>query len=327
MPLFLFFLFLHSVTLFSQSSESYSVCTWNIQNWGVTDRFVNGRFEKEAMKPEEEMKSILTILKRIHPDILGVSEILRDPQDRYLKLLQERLKKVGLDYPYFATVHGSDLRIQCAVFSRFPILEQYSHSSLQFEVTHQSKEGSRERSPQGLLRGLLHLRIQITPDYELQLMQVHLKSKRPDPSLLSDSPNETGDDYVRRQEALLIKNTLNRLLVAQPEANLLLMGDLNDTPRSKAVKTIIGTKGSEIPTYDLWLQDWLGDWWTHFYFPDKSYSRIDYMIASEGLMRDWIKEKSFIYRSKEGDPESYLSTSASDHRPLVAFFRSSDKRR
>jgi endonuclease/exonuclease/phosphatase family metal-dependent hydrolase len=318
------FLFL---TVSAHTSETYTVCTWNIENWGITDRFVGGRFEKEAMKPEIEMNSILSILKRINPDILGVSEILRDPKDKYLKLFQSRLKNEGLDYPYFATVHGSDSRIQCALFSRFPILEQYSHSDLQLEVTHQSKEGLRETSSQGLLRGLLHLRIQITPDYELQLMQVHLKSKRPDPTMIANSGEEKAEDYVRRQEALLIKNTMNRILINQPETNLLLMGDLNDTPRSKAVKTLIGTSKNESTTYDLWLQDWLGDWWTHFYFPEKSYSRIDYMIASEGLIRDWIKEKSYLYRSKEGDSELFLTYTASDHRPLVAVFRSSAKRK
>lgn len=322
----LFLLLLSIPALFSQSPGTYSVCTWNLQNWGVTDRFVGGHFEKEAMKPEEEIRSVLAILKRIHPDILGVSEILRDPDDRYLKLLQNRLQSAGLLYPHFATIQGSDPRIQCAVFSRFPIVEQLAHENLHIEITHQQKGSPRERSSQGLLRGLLHLRIQIAPDYELQLMQVHLKSKRPDPTLLSDSPDETGDDFLRRQEALLIKNTMNQILSAKPETNLLLMGDLNDTIRSKSVKTLIGTAANQVQTYDLWLQDWLGDWWTHFYFPDKAYSRIDYMIASEGLMRDWIKEKSYLYRSKEGDGEEYNTYTASDHRPLVAIFRSSNKR-
>ncbi len=327
MRYFICLVYLTVLSLSAQLPETYTVCTWNIENWGITDRFVSGRFEKEAMKPEAEMKSVLSILKRINPDILGVSEILRHSQERYLRLFQERLKNEGLDYPHFATVHGSDSRIQCAIFSRFPILEQFPHSDLQLEVTHRSKGGQSEKSSQGLLRGLLHLRIQVAPDYELQLMQVHLKSKRRDPTLLSDSPEESGEDYVRRQEALLIKNTMNRILIGQPEANLLLMGDLNDSPRSKAVKTLIGTSKNESSTYDLWLQDWLGDWWTHFYFPEKSYSRIDYMIASEGLMRDWIKEKSYIYRSQEKDSDLYLTYSASDHRPLVAVFRTSNKRK
>jgi endonuclease/exonuclease/phosphatase family metal-dependent hydrolase len=318
--------FLSLGSLFSQSPETYTVCTWNIQNWGVTDRFVGGHFEKAAMKPEEEMKSVVSILKRIDPDILGVSEILRHPQDLYLKLLRDRLKSAGLNYPHLATVHGSDPRIQCAIFSRYPILEHYPHDDLRFEVTHQSKEGLRERNSQTLLRGLLHVRIQIRPDYDLQLMQVHLKSKRVDPTLVSDSPDEDGDDFVRRQEALLTKNAMSRVLAENPKANLLLMGDLNDTPRSKTVKTLIGSKGAELRTFDLWLRDWLGDWWTHYYIPENRYERLDYMVASEGLMRDWIKEKSYLYRSKEGDSAEYNTYTPSDHRPLVAVFRASNQR-
>ncbi|MES2307782.1 MAG: endonuclease/exonuclease/phosphatase family protein [Verrucomicrobiota bacterium] len=314
------------VTLFSQGSETYTVCTWNIENWGITDRFIGGHFEKSAMKPENEIQSVISILQRIHPDILGVSEILQHPQNIYFKLLQERLKAAGLHYPYSATVCGSDSRIQCAIFSQYPILEQYPHDDLQYEVLRQSKEKTVERTSQTLLRGLLHVRIQIRPDYELQLMQVHLKSKRPDPTLVSDSPDERGDDFVRRQEALLIKNTMNRILLENPKTNLLLMGDLNDTPRSKAVKTLIGPKTAEARTFDLWLRDWLGDWWTHYYLPENQYERIDYMIASEGLIRDWIKEKSYLYRSKEGDSDTYNTYTPSDHRPLVSVFRASNQR-
>lgn len=45
------------------------------------------------------------------------------------------------------------------------------------------------------------------------------------------------------------------------------------------------------------------------------------MIVSQGLMKDWIKEKSYIYRSRENDPREYNVSNASDHRPLVSVFK------
>lgn len=321
----LFLLFLLTLSLSSQRVEEYKVCTWNIQNWGITDRFVEGRFQADAMKPESEIKSVLAILKRIQPDILGVSEILQSPQDQFLKHFENQLKNSGFDFPYMATVRGSDTRIQCALFSKFPITQQLNHDNLQFEVTRKKDNQQREKSIQGLLRGLLHVKIQVTPHYSLEVMQVHLKSKRPDPTLESDTPDEDGDDFVRRQESILIKNAMNRVLEANPQTNLLLMGDLNDGSRSKTFKNIVGPKNADHRTFDLWLQDGFGDWWTHFYFPDKKYERIDYMVVSQGLMKDWIKEKSYIYRSRENDSGEYNVSNASDHRPLVSVFKKNDR--
>lgn len=321
--LYCFTLFLAS--LYAGENREFTVCTWNIQNWGVTDRFIEGRFQPEAMKPDSEIKSVISILQKINPDILGVSEILQSPEDQYLKHFSLQLKNAGLNFPFVATVHGSDTRIQCALFSKFPITQQFSHENLQFEVTRKTETKERKKSQQGILRGLLHVNIQITPQYNLQVMQIHLKSKRPDPTLESDSLEEDGDDFVRRQESVLIKNAMNRVLESNPQTNLLVMGDLNDNSRSKAFKTIVGPKNAEHRTFDLWLQDYFGDWWTHFYFPEKKYERIDYMIVSQGLMKDWIKEKSSIYRSRESDPRECNTYHASDHRPLISVFKSNDR--
>lgn len=42
-------------------------------------------------------------------------------------------------------------------------------------------------------------------------------------------------------------------------------------------------------------------------------------------MRDWNKERSYVYRSQQQDSLEYNTYSASDHRPLVAHFRSQDR--
>lgn len=217
----------------AQAAEpsTYTICSWNIQNYGVTDRFIENRRVNAAMKPEAEIESMLAVLQRIRPDILGVSEVIQDPQDRFLKDLEQRFTKAGLGFLHRATVRGEDSRIQCVLFSRFPIVEQIAHEDLRFPVTRESKSThQKQEGAMRISRGLLHARIRVREGYDVEVMQVHLKSRRPYPEILSDEPKEDGEAYVRRQEAVLIKNAMNRRLEQNPKANLILMGDLNDTP-------------------------------------------------------------------------------------------------
>lgn len=308
------------------SAREFTVCVWNLQNFGVTDRFIQNRPVKAAMKPEKEIESALAILQRIHPDIAGFSEIVQAPDDKYLNLWKARLKKAGLDYPHVSTVRGEDPRIQCAVFSRFPVLKEEPLDTETFHATLKSKStGEKAEARLRVSRGFINTVFEVEPGYALRILQVHLKSQRPSKEVVSDEPNEPGDAYIRRNEAVILKNALNRILEKDPAEKLLVMGDFNDGPRSQTVKTIVGTRGAKARMFDLWLRDWLGDWWTHYYIPDNQYERIDYMVASAALFKDWVSSKSYVYRQKPEDGPEYNTYLPSDHRPLVAVFDTKKK--
>jgi len=316
-----------ALSLQASTPKEIVVCSWNVQNFGVTDRMVDGKRVPKAMKPESEIESMLAILKRINPDILGVSEILQEPSsDLYLKLFRTKLKEAGLDYPYMTTVKGSDARIQNALFSRFPFASEEHLNTESFEVSmtdKKTKEVTKRQFKVG--RGFINVVVQVTPTLQIRTMVAHLKSKRPYPELNDAATGEPGESFVRRNEALILKNAMNRYLTANPEIPLLAMGDFNDDGRSKAIQTIIGPKDATVRIFDLWLTDYFGDWWTHFYFPEKSYSRIDYIFVSQPLFSRFVKEKSFVYRPNQTDHAKYNSASSSDHRPLVADFSVEDQ--
>ena len=60
--------------------------------------------------------------------------------------------------------------------------------------------------------------------------------------------------------------------------------------------------------------------WTYYYGTEDSYSRIDYILISPGMAREWIKKGT----------ETYVLALpnwgvGSDHRPIVAAFEAEDK--
>jgi len=57
---------------------------------------------------------------------------------------------------------------------------------------------------------------------------------------------------------------------------------------------------------------------THYYGVEDTYSRIDYLMVSPGMAREWVKEQTFI-------PTLANWGLASDHRPLLATFEAENR--
>jgi endonuclease/exonuclease/phosphatase family metal-dependent hydrolase len=263
---------------------------YNVENYLAMDRKSGERVLKNAPKPEKEVQALVQVLKAIKPDILGLAEM---GDRKMLADLQARLRRAGMHLPHIEWVRGEEENERhLAILSKFPIVSRDSQSDVPVEMG-----GKRHR----MGRGLLDATVEIEKDYRLRLVGIHLKSKRPVPMYDQQS--------FRNKEASIVRRHIRSILTANPDENLLVFGDFNDTKNEFAVREILGPPGGATSLRDLYLRDRWGLTWTHFWSYADVYSRIDYLMASRGL---W--PEIHLKRSGIGDAREWKD--ASDHRPV-----------
>ena len=265
------------------------VASYNLENFvGDDTAQQNAAGRHTAPKTEKAIAAVVRIVKEISPDILGVCE-MGSPAE--FAVFQQRLQESGLAYAESEYVQAADPDRHVALLSRYPIVARHSEADLSFEVN---------GVPRKMGRGILDVTVQVQPGYELRLVGVHLKSKL----VIME-----GEALVRRHEASLVRQHLDAILNADPQARLLLYGDLNDTRNEPPILEIAGPRGSPTHLNEVPARDSVGDRWTQYWKVADLYSRIDYFFASRALQHDILPAKSTVYRS------DYWNE-ASDHRPI-----------
>jgi endonuclease/exonuclease/phosphatase family metal-dependent hydrolase len=263
---------------------------WNVENYLSMDRKQGGGVEKNAPKPEKEVRALIQVLKTIRPDILGIAEM---GDRKTLADFQSRLRAAGMNFSHVEWVRGEEENERHLVLlSKFPIVSRDSKQDVPVEMG-----GKRFR----MGRGILDTTIEIEPDYRLRLVGIHLKSKRPVPMYDQQS--------FRNREASIVRSHIRQILTANPNENLLVFGDFNDTKNEFPVREILGPPGGSTSLRDLFLRDRWGLTWTHFWSYADVYSRIDYLMASRGLWPEILLKRSGIGDARE-------SRDASDHRAV-----------
>lgn len=286
------------------AAETFRIATYNVENY--LDQASGSRPAKSEPAKNKVREGILAL----KPDVLALQEM---GGTNALLELQRSLKSCGLDLPNWEHVTGYDTNIHVAVLSRFPITARHPLTNDFFLMN-----GSRFR----VSRGFAEVNIQVNSNFSFTLITAHLKSRRPIP--------EADEADLRLEEAKVLREKIDAHLAADPNVNLIVLGDFNDLHDSHPIKTILGRgkkglvdirpaerNGDNQPQSDRRLAS-RNIAWTHFYAKEDTYSRIDYILLSQGMAHEWDPGGTYVLCL----PNWGL---ASDHRPLVATFEAVDK--
>lgn len=275
------------------SSEGVRFIAYNVENWLTMDRYVEGKNLKGAPKPESEKKAVVEILARHAPDILGLCEI---GEATDLAEIQQKLKAAGLDLPHSHYTGGSDPTRHLGLLSRFPITSTAKPAETEYQLAGQTF---------AINRGILDATIEARGK-SYRFLGLHLKSKR---------DSEQGDqEAIRLNEARLLRRHIDSILKINADARLVVYGDLNDTRATPAIKTITGKYNDPAYLTAIPAKDSRNDAWTHHWALHDIYSRIDFIMVSQGMRKDVDFRAAKIIDDAGWDK-------ASDHRPVLAVFR------
>jgi len=299
-PLIVLFLLL--VCRFPASAETFRVATYNVENY--LDQPTKTRHVKSSEAKAKVRENILAL----KPDVLALQEM---GNLSALQELRSSLKNDGLDFPYWEHITGYDTNVHLAILSKYPFISSHPHTNDDFLLN-----GRRFR----VSRGFAEADIQVSTNYSFTLITAHLKSKRPIP--------QADEAEMRLEEAKILREKIESRLSANPRLNLIVLGDLNDSKDAASTKEIIGR--GKYKLVDTRPAERNGDpsgdhtseqrniTWTHFFAKEDLYSRLDYILVSPAMSREWLPNETYILTA----PNWGI---ASDHRPLVATFEARDK--
>jgi endonuclease/exonuclease/phosphatase family metal-dependent hydrolase len=282
----------------------FRIATYNVENYLLQSN------ETRVAKSAEGRAKVREHLLALKADVIALQEV---GGAAALQDIRQAVASGGLQYPHSEMAFGWDTNIQVAVLSQFPITARRSHTNDSYLL-----QGRRLH----VSRGFLEVDIQVSPQYSFTLITTHLKSRR---------AVAVGDEAeMREQEAILLREKIDARLSGSREVNLIVLGDLNDVRDAKSTRAVIGrgrnalvdTRPAErngdnlpnpIPRYDP-----RNITWTHFYGKEDTYSRVDYILLSPAMAREWVKDETYVLTASNWGL-------ASDHRPLIAGFRAEDR--
>lgn len=283
------FVFFVAITCSWSSSAALTVATYNVENYLVADRMVDGVFRKAYPKPEKERAALVSVIGQIAPDILAVQEM---GGPAFLAEFQRELKQAGQDYPHAALLEAVDAERHVAVLSKIPFKEVRRYPRV--ETTYFGQ-------PDAVKRGVLEV-IFATEAGDVSLFVVHLKSK------FTERPDDPESAIQRQQEAGAVRDLILARYPDAKKGRYILAGDWNDTRNSKPIRTLLKRGERELGEL-IAAADSRGETWTHFYRREEIYSRIDYLLVSPALL-------PLVENGRATVADGPGVREASDHRPV-----------
>ncbi len=272
MRLILFFLLLFGSVSFLEAEE-IRVGTFNLRNYLIMDRRIEGRYRPDYPKPEAEKSLVRKTIIEANADILALQEMGPEP---FLDELQQDLASSGLDYKYAYWLEAADEVRHLAILSKIPF-RVIKSDDLTFKYM-----GKRQTVKRGVLEVLLG-----EDGKSWSLFVVHLKSRYTD-------RKEDPESKIRRLgEARAVRNYILKRYNHPQVDRFLIVGDFNDTRASKTLKAFFKRGKTKIST-GIECFNATGQVWTYFYEKEAVYSRVDFVLASPGIS-PFVAEPGVIF--------------------------------
>lgn len=271
------------------AQAAITVATYNVENYTLANRMVDGVYRENYPKPEKERAALRQVVAAVAPDVLAVQEMGPQP---FLDEFRRELQLAGLGYPHAVLLDGPDADRHVAVLSRIPFKAVHRHADVPFNYF-----GGAERVRRGVLEVVF-----ATDAGDVSLFVIHLKSK------YTERPDDPEAALQRAGEAEAVRDLVLARFPDPAAAKFIVAGDWNDTRGTRPVRAL-QKRGDLVVGELVRAADSRGHVWTHYFRREDLYSRIDYLLVSPGLRPYVAGDRGRIH-------DAPAAAEASDHRPV-----------
>lgn len=303
-------------TIPARTPGAMRVATYNLLNLfdDIDDPALSGDEEDiDDAKPASERQAVAAAIRRLDADVLALQEIeseaaLTEFRDIHL---------AGMGYDYLVSVDTGDPRgIECAVLSRYPLTGVEHWAGLELGGTHPELWGNNPNDWAGeaitFKRSPLKVVVEVPgmsdgeggghESYTLALVVLHNKSGGP-------------GGYWREAESRKVVEIVGAMQRENPDANIMVLGDLNATSEDQSVLMLLGAGLVEILPDDGSRGNEL--------ISHESGRRIDHILVGQAMLPEIVGNSAFIMGTPSREPGADWRTTpapaglASDHFPVA----------
>jgi len=267
------------------------VLCWNVEHF--TDPFDDpyttaDQDDKGSNKNDRQLRLMAQAIKAANADVIAFQEI---EGDRAAKFFLDNYLP-GHEYKYFASVPSLQWYQNVAVVSKLPLGPMVSFREVEIynEVLDRKENKYNSR--------LFAVEVKANDDYKFLLTNLHLKSG-----------SDPEDPIWRKKQIAVIKDYLDTVTTADPQANILVVGDMNFTPESEEYTAMTTSGGTKL------IDPFAG----RMLFTHSSRNptrQIDFAFFSQGMAPEYVADSAAVAIPI---PHAELAM-VSDHLPVVISF-------
>ena len=279
----------------SSELDTLTVLTWNLEHFvdEYNSPYINHPRENAPGENMAERRELLAeALQTLNADIVVFQEVESAPF--VMTLAEDDFEVLG--YQHFTALESNDWYMNVVIMSRVPLLMTYSYSNF---FTFRRVEDGEAEFQNFTNNRMLSAEVAVNEDFHFLLTGVHLKAGR-------------GEENARWRmgQIELLRDHYRLLLADDPDARILLAGDLNIIPGDPEFELILG-EGT-----DVRFSDPLAGSPSYTHPADDPARQLDHILPNENMMADLIPGSGAVAIPFSADSMRIIS----DHLPVIMKF-------
>lgn len=279
------------------TGDTLRIMTWNVEHLidGYDDPYVNNGRENEALIKPEKLQLLAQGLKLAQADVVVLQEA---ESANAVEALRDSFFS-DLGYTYIADARSRDWYQNVVIMSKLPLGRITAYGNVHTPVVF-TEEGEDKYQTQNYINTRMWTcEVVVSEDYALYLNGAHLKAG-----------GGERNKAMRLGQIDYLKYEMNRLLKAEPEANIILLGDLNSYADGPELARLKSDKDGLLPLIDPLAPE------VNTHPADKPFRRLDYILLNRQAHDELLEGSVKVFTPFSPEEMRIIS----DHLPVMADF-------